>query len=337
MTTRPTGLLVMGTRAYTQQFGPAELARLRALVDLPDPVYLERLDTPQARERLRDVEVIVSSWGCPAIDDVTLAVAPRLRGIFHAAGTVRSLTTEAMWDRGITLTTSASVNALPVAEFTLGAAILAGKRAPFLGAAATEQRTDWFHDRDRFGVASNRDVTIGIIGLSRIGRLVVELLRPLGWRVLVCDPVVSEAEIRAAGAEPASLDDLLRAGDIISIHAPDLPSTHHMIGARQLRLMRDHATLINTARGRLVDTEALTHECVSGRLNAMLDVTDPEPLPFTSPLYRLPNVMLTPHIAGSQGPETRRMSAHAIDELERFLRGEPVMSQVVRDAMAVMA
>lgn len=334
---RPRALLAMSDYAFTTQFGPTELARLRALADLPATLHVERLDTPQARALLADVEVLITSWGCPPIDADVLAAAPRLRAVLHAAGTVRQLCTDALWERGVVVTTSAGANAVPVAEFTLGAIILAGKRAPYLAAAAREGAPDWFRHRDRFGVASNHDVTVGVVGFSRIGRLTVGLLQPLGWRVLVHDPVVDADAIRAAGAEPTSLDDLLRRSDVVTVHAPDLPSTRGMIGARELGLMRDHTTLINTARGAIVDTEALTRECVSGRLNAMLDVTDPEPLPRTSPLYRLPNVMLTPHIAGSQGPETRRMSAHTLDELERLVRGEPLVSQVRREQLAVIA
>lgn len=337
MITRPTALLTMGSYAFSTQFGPGEISRLRELAELPDPIHVERLDTPQTRERLRDVEVLITSWGCPPIDRDVLAEAPRLRAILHAAGTLRHVITDAVWERDIVVTTSAGANAIPVAEFTLGAIIMAGKRAPFLAAAAREGTPDWFRDRARFGVASNHGVTIGIIGLSRIGRLVVGLLQMLDWRVLVHDPVVTEQEIREAGAEPVSLDELLRGSDVVSIHAPDLPSTRGMIGVRELALMRDQATLINTARGALVDTEALVRECGSGRLNAMLDVTDPEPLPAGSPLYRLPNVMLTPHIAGSQGDETRRMSGHALDELERLVHGEPLVSQVLQESLAVTA
>ena len=112
------------------------------------------------------------------------------------------------------------------------------------------------------------------------------------------------------------------------VHAPELPSTRHLVNAERLARMRDGAWLVNTARGSLVDTDALTPECVSGRLCAFLDTPEPEPLPADSPLYDLPNVVLTPHIAGSLGNEIARMGDLAIAEVRRFLAGEPLHHEV---------
>jgi phosphoglycerate dehydrogenase-like enzyme len=124
---------------------------------------------------------------------------------------------------------------------------------------------------------------------------------------------------------------------VLTLHVPALPATRHLIGAKELALLRDGATVINTARGSVIDTAALESECVSGRLDAILDVTEPEPLPADSPLYDLPNVMITPHIAGSLGSETRRMSESALDELERYLSGLPPRAPVTADEIAVSA
>jgi phosphoglycerate dehydrogenase-like enzyme len=133
------------------------------------------------------------------------------------------------------------------------------------------------------------------------------------------------------------LDDLLRASNIVSVHAPALPSTRHLIDRRRLRLMTDGATLINTARGALVDQAALTDELISGRINAILDVTEPWVLPADSPLYTLPNVVLTPHMAGALGVELRRIGAYAVDELARYAAGQPFRSPVTRADLDHMA
>ena len=130
---------------------------------------------------------------------------------------------------------------------------------------------------------------------------------------------------------------LLTRSEILSLHLPGLPETRHAISARELALLPDGATVINTARGAVVDTAALERECATGRLNAILDVTDPEPLPPGSRLAELPNVMITPHIAGSLGTETRRMSAQALDELDRYVRGKPPLDAATREALAVSA
>jgi phosphoglycerate dehydrogenase-like enzyme len=138
------------------------------------------------------------------------------------------------------------------------------------------------------------------------------------------DPYVDAGQATALGVELTDLDDMIRRSDVLTVHAPELPETRHLLDARRLALLPDHATVINTARGSLVDTDALAAGCVSQRLSAILDVTDPEPLPADSPLYRLPNVRLTPHITGAMHAEARRPSATALDELARFADGRPL-------------
>lgn len=139
-----------------------------------------------------------------------------------------------------------------------------------------------------------------------------------------------KAEARALGARPAGLDELLSRCDVVSVHAPATPQTRGLLGRAQLGLMRDGAVLINTARGELVDTGALIDEVRSGRLTAVLDVTDPEPLPAGSPLFDIPGVFLTPHVAGSHGNEIERLGRNTIAELRRLVAGEPLANQVQR-------
>jgi phosphoglycerate dehydrogenase-like enzyme len=162
---------------------------------------------------------------------------------------------------------------------------------------------------------------VGVIGASRIGRRVLELLRPFDLRPALTDPYVDEREAAALGVPLLPLDDLLRTSDIVTVHAPETPETHHMIGRRELALMPDGAVLINTARGALVDHDALVAELRAGRLTAILDVTDPEPLPADSPLYDLPGAFVTPHLAGSQGNELARLGLTVAEEAERLLTG----------------
>jgi phosphoglycerate dehydrogenase-like enzyme len=167
---------------------------------------------------------------------------------------------------------------------------------------------------------------------------VVDLVQQLDdVTCLVCDPYADPQEVRAAGGELVELDELLPRVDVLSLHAPALPSTRNMIGAAQLALLPDHATLINTARGSLVDTAALEAECATGRINAMLDVTEPEPLPADSVLFTLPNVMITPHLAGSLGTELHRMTDAALDELERYVSEVPLLDEITSDDLQLSA
>ncbi|WP_306191075.1 hydroxyacid dehydrogenase [Streptomyces sp. MK5] len=316
-------------------FPPPLLARLRQTAEL-DPVFVVRDFTdPAVAPRLADAEVLVTGWGCPRIDEAALAAAPRLRAVLHAAGSVRSLVGDAAWERGIVVSSAAVANALPVAEYTLAMILLTGK--------------DAFTLRERFrathahpspaetATVGNVGRRVGIVGASRVGRRLLELLRPYDFEVLLHDPYVSAAEAATLGAQPLPLEDLLRRSDIVSLHAPDIPETHHMLDRTRLGLIRDGGVLINTSRGVLIDHQPLTEELVSGRLHAVLDVTDPEPLPADSPLYRLPNVFLTPHIAGSLGNELERLGRIVADELEQLAAGRPLAHEVRHADLARVA
>lgn len=334
---RPETLLVMDPGTLRTQFGEAEWTRLRATASLGEPAATHELASPAARARLAETEVLVTSWGCPPLDEEVLRAAPRLRAVLHAAGSVRHHVGDAVFDRGLLVTTAADANAEPVARYTLAAVLWAFKKVPFLAADARRFRDDWGY-RDRHGELSGEDRTVALVGFSRVGRRVTRLLVELGLaRVLVVDPVVDPDEIRRAGAEPVTLARALPRADVLSLHAPSLPRTRHMIGAAELAALPPGAVLVNTARGALVDTAALERACVERDLYAILDVTDPEPLPPSSPLYDLPNVVLTPHVAGSLGSETRRMAASALEELERYAAGLPPRASVTRQALTVQA
>ncbi|MET7324600.1 hydroxyacid dehydrogenase [Streptomyces sp. NPDC005549] len=316
-------------------FPPPLMARLTATADLDPAVVVRDFADPAAADALARAEVLVTGWGCPRLDDGLLVTAPRLRAVLHAAGSVRSLVGEALWERGITVSSAVTANAVPVAEYTLAMILLAGK--------------DTFTHRERFRVThaypppaetaatGNVGRRIGVIGASRVGRRLLDLLRPFDFTVLLHDPYVTPAEAAALGAESLPLDALLRRSDVVTLHAPDIPETYRMLDRGRLALVRDGGVLINTSRGALVDPEALTDELVSGRLHAILDVTEPEPLPAGSALYRLPNVFLTPHIAGSQGTELERLGRIVVEELERLVAGLAPRHQVLHADLARVA
>nr|WP_051838146.1 hydroxyacid dehydrogenase [Streptomyces sp. NRRL WC-3742] len=318
----------MHRQLATQLIDQDTLDRLTELADLDPALVVDDFTTPEAVAALADTEVIVSSWGCPPIDEAVLAAAPGLRAVLHAAGSVKHHITDACWEQGIQVTSAAWANALPVAEYTVATVLLANKRVPQISADYRVRRSgfDW---QSEYGTIGNYHRTIGIVGASQIGRRVMELLRPYDLALLLHDPYMDTDEAAALGARLVPLDELCTLSDVVSVHAPQLSETRHMINGRLLALMRDGATLINTSRGSLVDQDALTEELVTGRLNAVLDVTTPEVLPVDSPLYDLPNVLLTPHVAGSLGNELHRMAAAAADELARYTAGQPFAHPVL--------
>ncbi|MFE5794278.1 hydroxyacid dehydrogenase [Streptomyces sp. NPDC056503] len=332
-TTRPRALFAMGRRHRDALFAPAETARLTAYVDI-DPDHVA--ESLAAEPALGETEVLITSWGCPVLDEEVLARAPALKAIVHAAGSVKHHVTQACWDRGLVVSSAAAANAVPVAEYTVAAVLFANKRVLEIGGLYREHRSplDWSRHFPGFG---NYRRTVGLVGASLVGRKVIELLRPYDLDILLADPHVSTLRAASMGVRRVELDELVSASDVVSLHAPALPETRHLLDARRLALMRDGATLINTARGSLVDTDALTAEATSGRIHAVIDVTEPEVLPPTSPLYSLPNVLLTPHIAGSLGGELHRITGSVLDEIERYCSGEPFAHAVHHAALATSA
>jgi phosphoglycerate dehydrogenase-like enzyme len=326
----------MNGDSYRRLFRAELLARLESLAALGLPRAVEDFCDAAVQQRLGTVEVLLTGWGCPPLDAEVLERAPRLRAVIHTAGSVKSHITDACWDRGLVISSAADANAIPVAEYTLASVLGAGKRIAAY-AAGYREHPGQYAWRAAMPESSNYQRTVGVVGFSRVGRRVVRLLRPFDFDVLVADPFADPEDVASSGGTLLELDDLLTRSDIVTLHAPELPGTYQMINAKRLAMLADHATLINTARGSLVDTEALTSECVSGRLFAILDVTDPEPLPAASPLYRLPNVLLTPHIAGAMHGETRRLVELALDELDRFSRGAPLRHQIHRSSLRRIA
>ncbi|MGW1076217.1 hydroxyacid dehydrogenase [Streptomyces sp. NPDC002537] len=326
-------VIAMGADEAAAVLPPELRARLAELAAPVLGTLAGPLTAPEARDALADADILLTGWGCPPLTKEVLDGAPRLRAVIHAAGSVKELVTEEIWRRGIAVSSAAGTNAGPVVDFSLAAITFAAKKA--LSTAAAYE-TGWPAFRDRRGVDGR---SIGVIGASRIGRRVLARLRAscVGYRLLLHDPYVSAAEAAVWGAESVDLADLCRAADIVSVHAPQLPETHHLLDAEHLALIPDGGTVINTARGPIVDTEALTRECSSGRLDAFLDVTDPEPLPAGHPLLSLRNVLVTPHIAGAQGSEARRLGVFAVDEVARLVRGAPLLGRVTQGELARLA
>ncbi|MEV6998177.1 hydroxyacid dehydrogenase [Streptomyces sp. NPDC093982] len=307
-------------------FPPPLMARLRQAAELDPTLVVRDFTDPAAAGILARTEVLITGWGCPRLDTDVLTAAPELRTVLHAAGSVRSLVGDALWKAGVTVSSAATGNALPVAEYTLAMILLAGKDT--FGHRERFRSTHAYPTHRETAATGNAGRGVGVIGASRVGRRLLELLRPFDFTVLLHDPYVSAAEAADLGAELLSLDDLLRRSDIVSLHAPDIPETYRMLDRERLGLIRDGGVLINTSRGALVDPAALTDELVSGRLHAVLDVTEPEPLPAGSPLYHLPNVFLTPHIAGSLGNELERLGRIVVEELERVVGGGGLLHEV---------
>jgi phosphoglycerate dehydrogenase-like enzyme len=319
-----------------QLFLAPQRQALDRVADVLSDEVLTEFSSERAKRIVADTDVLITGWGCARIDGAVLDSAPSLRLVAHAAGTVKGHVDRETWLRGVAVTTAAEANARPVAEYTLAAILFAGKRVFATSRAFGLRQGDYVRpalppDVGNFGS------TVGIIGASRVGRIVLDLLRPFGFEVLLSTPDLSVAEAAALGARLVPLAQLMKESSVVSLHAPLLPSTVGMIGRAELAAMRAGATFLNTARGAIVDTDALRDETRSGRISAILDVTDPEPLPTGDELYSFPNVFITPHIAGAMGNELAMMAEAAVTEVERLATGQALRYPVSLQDLETMA
>ena len=180
--------------------------------------------------------------------------------------------------------------------------------------------------------------SIALLGAGAIGRRVIELLKPFNLRILVFDPFLAPERAAELGVHPVSLEAAFAEGYVVSNHLANLPATHGMLTGKLFASMRPDATFINTGRGATVDEPGLI-EVLQARpdITALLDVTIKEPVAEGSPLYALPNVQLSTHMAGSINDECVRMADYCIADFESWLRGEPLRYAVSPEMLKTMA
>ena len=330
----PVLVAVVGSSLMAEFFSEDDEARLRAAAAALGGGYLRA-------DRLADVpdpsgtRIVVTSWGAPPFDGAVLDRMPRLQLVAHTGATVKPFVTDELFARGVRVTQAGDAMARPVAEVSLAFTLALLHRIPEMSHALRD-RGGWY---DPAVGAQHQilDAPIAVIGASRTGRAYLALIRALGARPLLVDPTVGAADAEALGAEKAELDDALRRARIVALHAPTLPETHRMIGARELALMPDGAGLVNTARSWLVDEAALEAELRAGRISAALDVFDEEPFQADSPLRTLPNALLTPHRAAGTVEGRLEQGRIVADEVEAFVAGRPLQHGITRDQLALMA
>lgn len=329
-------LVAMPDRLVRQFFRGALWDRLQGLGRVvlsptPDDHLSDRV-----RPALARAEVLVTGWGTPLVDGPVLDAAPRLRAVVHTAASVRAIASEECYARGVAISSQAAAMAGPVAQYTLAMILLAAKGA-FRAQRIYRSRRAAVDVQTELADHGVHGTRVGIIGASTIGRRVIELLRPFDLEVVVADPTLDADGAAELGVRLVGLDELMATCPVVSLHAPILPDTIGMITAPLLRSLPDGATFVNTARGVLVDQEALVAELVTGRVDAVLDVTHPEVNEPDSPLWDLPNVVLTPHVAGAAGVELALLTASALDDVERAVAGRPLLHAVPQSRYHALA
>lgn len=328
--------LAMPQEVADRIFPPRVLAALESGATLLNREPMTEFTSARSLAILADTDALVTGWGCSRIDAKVLDAAPKLRYILHSGGTVKNHVDPVCWERGVEISTAADANAIPVAEYTVAMVILANKRVLQVGRKVHALRT-MVHAEDHFPDLGNYNKRVGIIGASKIGRHVIRLLGQYELETVVFDPFLSDAEATAMGVAKVSLEELCATSDVVSLHAPSLPSTRNMISAGLIATFKAGATFINTARGELVDQQALLERIEQDDLYAVLDVTTPWDLPADSGLFTHPHVLVTPHMAGSMGTELERMAMSCVGEAHRVARGGTLLFALAAEQLELTA
>jgi phosphoglycerate dehydrogenase-like enzyme len=327
--TRPRVLVLSGETLFRSFFDPPRerrLARGFAWTRVGD-----RRVTPRLVHLLAGADALVTTWDSPRFDEGLLALAPRLRLVAHCGGEVKGRFARPLFER-LTIANAPGPMAHLVAELAVTFLLMAVRRVDEYR-EALRRPSNRIYERlhlEGAGPETLRGRTVGLLGFGRIGRETARLLRPFGPRLLVHDPYVAAAAVRRAGASPVTLPRLLHDSEHLVVAAALTDATRGLLDRAALRRLRDGATVVNVARGGLADLEALAAEVRSGRLRCALDVTDPlEPLPVRHPLRRMRGAILTPHVGAAAVEVRRAMADIVLENLERFFRGERVLSRVV--------
>ena len=328
--TRPNVLVLASNVLFQHFFTDRSLQKLEEVTSWRRSALRE--DSPELRSEIANADVLMTTWHSPFLTVEMLG--SRVKLIAHCGGEVKSRVAEEVFDF-VTITNAADPMARGVAEMALALALTLVRRIP-----------DYAAEMRDGVIRTNAEVSegetffgrrVGVVGFGRIGRAFARLLPPLGVDVLVSDPYAPAHSVAAHGATLVELDELVGSCSVVVICAALTPATRGMFDKRRLSLLRDGAYLINVARGGLIEMDALLDELRQGRITVALDVTDPlEPLPVEHELRKLPNVILTPHIAAGGIEMRREIGALAVEEVVRFVKGELPLNRVTSEMLATM-
>lgn len=329
----PEALFLLPEWSFQSIYGEELKSEISQIVSLY-PHRLEGGTYAQHLEACASVRMIFSGWGMAQINADFLKTFPKLEILLYGAGSVKGAVTPESWDRGVRVTNAIKANAIPVAEYALAQILFSLKKG-------WQHAADYKKSRKKIAqheVAGAYGSTVGLLSLGTIGRLMVEHLRRFEVKIVAYDPFIKPEAAEKMGVKLASLEEVFKTADVVSCHTPWLPETVGLLKGHHFLSMKPGATFINTARGAVVnEPELIAALQKRPDLFAILDVTWPEPPPEDSLFYDLPNVIITPHIAGSMGQECRRMGSFMIEDAKRFLKGEPLLYEINREQAAIMA
>jgi phosphoglycerate dehydrogenase-like enzyme len=343
---RPRVLIVFDPKLKATYLADADLARLATIAEweylpLAGGANFRANDDPAARaaliERVATADALVVCHGSPRIDEAVLAAAPRLRLVGELEGDrfADRIDIAAARARGIRVVDTTNGSSYPVSEWALGLMLIGLRNAGALFRrmiAGEEFRLA--HDDFGYTQAELTGKRVGLIGGGHIARRLISFLKPFQVDISVHDPYIPKDIADLLGVRLTTLDRVLATNDVVVCLAPLTPATRRMIGARELDLIPSGAVLVNVSRGAIIDPDALVARLQRGDIVGCFDVFDPEPVPADNPIRRLPNVFLTPHIAGVTAASRPRFFHLMVDELTRFFAGDETLFDLTPRSLA---
>lgn len=316
---------------------PRIMQRLEKIGEFEVVVDPAELTREEYVELYRGRDAVLSTWETPMIDEAVLEAGPEIKIISHCGGEVRPFITPELFSLrpDIVLCNVAHVMARPVAEYVL-CVTLTLLRNLFKFREWVKEDENW-SEYDTGWNISLLHKKVGVVGLGKVAREFIRFLEPFDVDLLIYSDYMSDEEAGRQGFRQASLEEIFSTCDVISINAAATPENRGMINRDLLSRIKPGAVLVNSARGVLVDQQALIDELRTGRFSAAVDVTYPEPPPADSPLRDIPNLLLTPHMAGPTPDQRIWMMEEALDNLEAFFSGGEVRGLIDRERFSYMA
>lgn len=289
-------------------------------------------------EFCKDADIIITTWGSPKLELSILQFAPSLKFIFHAAGTIKPYVDPELMKKGVRASSASNILGRYVAITTFGLILVSIKKIPWWSEYI--KNTGGWRENDFLWNYTNEigTSTVGVISMSNVGKNLVLLLKNVTDNILVYDPYWSSEDIKKfGGIKVENLYEIAEKCDVICLCAPLLKETEGMIDKKFFQKMKDGAVFINTARGKIIDETALIEELKKERIFACLDVTDPEPPAPDSPLRKLKNILLSPHIAGIVNSGLVEIGKFCVEEIKRFINGQPLVNEILLEKLDITA
>lgn len=337
--------LLMSPRFKKNCFGDNEMKKLADIVEICADISTDMSQENMTRA-IEESELIITSWETPQLTADMIPAMSDLKLVCHCAGSVKFVYAPEVLDffrkNNVKVMTTSYALGIGVAEFTLGMIIAGLKKTFFMrdkiaAGQWKEMQGRWFdQENDALLPVEPYDIKVGVIGAGCCGTHIIKLLSNFEMDILVYDPWKTPEQCAEVGAAKAELDEIMRSCDVITLHAPGLPETNGMINAKLIKMIKDGALFVNTARGYEVDEKVLIDELQTGRFFACLDQTITQPAELDNPLRKMPNVMLTPHIAGHVNNGFRRQGRHVLQDIERFNAEEPLKYELKLERLNIL-